>query len=153
MKKSSLNHTIVEQPTRDGAHQRLDSLVARCFASFLAPTLIAMGLLAGGGSIHAQDAFDFNEAERMMSMDLVDLKSQLVFGLRTNLPGQAQFIDLVVAKVESKEIPRAMVNVVFVWSRKRNPKIPYPYFEVALRLLAEKRGVTFPATNSIVVAQ
>jgi hypothetical protein len=153
MKKSSLNHTIVEQPSRDVARHRLPSLAAHCFASFLATTMIAMGLLACSGPIHAQDAFDFNEAERMMSMDLVDLKSQLVFGLRTNLPGQAQFIDLVVAKVESKEIPRAMVNVVFVWARKRNPKIPYPYFEVALRLLAEKRGVTFPATNSIVVAQ
>ena len=101
----------------------------------------------------AQDSFDINEAERMMTVDLVDLRSQLVFGLRTNLPGQVQFIDSVIAKVESKEIPRAMVNVIFVWARKRNPKIPYPYFEVALRLLAEKRGVTFPATNSIIVAQ
>lgn len=105
------------------------------------------------GYSQAQDSFDINEAERMMTVDLVDLRSQLVFGLRTNLPGQVQFIDAVIAKVDSKEIPRAMVNVIFVWARKRNPKIPYPYFEVALRLLAEKRGVTFPATNSIIVAQ
>lgn len=105
------------------------------------------------GYPRAQDSFDINEAERMMTVDIVDLRSQLVFGLRTNLPGQVQFIDAVIAKVDSKEIPRAMVNVIFVWARKRNPKIPYPYFEVALRLLAEKRGVTFPATNSIIVAQ
>jgi hypothetical protein len=103
--------------------------------------------------VKSQDSFDMNEAERMMTADIVDLRSQLVFGLRTNLPGQVQFIDSVIAKVESKEISRSMVNVIFVWARKRNPKIPYPYFEVALRLLAEKRGVTFPATNSIVVAQ
>lgn len=111
------------------------------------------GMLSIPNHVIGQDSFDINEAERMMSADIVDLRSQLVFGLRTNLPGQVQFIDSVIAKVESKEISRSMVNVIFVWARKRNPKIPYPYFEVALRLLAEKRGVTFPATNSIIVAQ
>ncbi|MCU0719273.1 MAG: hypothetical protein MUC83_06195 [Pirellula sp.] len=129
--------------------QRLSRAVVR-FASL---TVASVALISMPIYAVAQDSFDINEAERMMSVDLVDLRSQLVFGLRTNLPGQVQFIDSVIAKVESKEIPRAMVNVIFVWARKRNPKIPYPYFEVALRLLAEKRGVTFPATNSIVVAQ
>lgn len=128
---------------------RLSGFVVR-FASFC---LAVVALLLTMSAADAQDSFDINEAERMMSVDIVDLRSQLVFGLRTNLPGQVQFIDSVIAKVETKELPRAMVNVIFVWARKRNPKIPYPYFEVAMRLLAEKRGVTFPATNSIVVAQ
>ena len=127
----------------------LTSAVSR-FASL---ALALAGLLSMPSHANSQDSFDINEAERMMSADIVDLRSQLVFGLRTNLPGQVQFIDSVIAKVESKEISRSMVNVIFVWARKRNPRIPYPYFEVALRLLAEKRGVTFPATNSIIVAQ
>jgi hypothetical protein len=88
----------------------------------------------------AQDGLDFNEAERMMSFNTVDLRDQLYFGLRT-IPEQRPFIDQVVAKVDSGELPRAMVNVVFVWARKRNPKIPFPYFEIVMRLLAEKRGV------------
>lgn len=140
MAHASLNHRNINRWTWG---------VAR-LASFVAVLMVwcAMPIRST-----AQDSFDINEAERMMTVDLVDLRSQLVFGLRTNLPGQVQFIDSVIAKVESKEIPRAMVNVIFVWARKRNPKIPYPYFEVALRLLAEKRGVTFPATNSIIVAQ
>ena len=79
-----------------------------------------------------------------MSFNQVELRDQLYFGLRTFLPQQQEFLDNVIAKVDSGEISRAMVNVVFVWSRKRNPKIPFPYFEAVMRLLAEKRGVTFP---------
>jgi len=93
-------------------------------------------------TVHAQDGIDLNQAEQMMSFNTVDLKDQLYFGLRTFLPEQQEFLDLVIAKVDSGEIPRAMVNVVFVWAKKRNPKIPFPYFEIALRLLAERRGVT-----------
>ena len=93
------------------------------------------------GSVYAQDGLDFNEAERMMSFNTVDLRDQLYFGLRTFLPEQQAFVDDVVARVEAGELPRSMVNVVFVWSRKRRPKIPYPYFEFVMRLLAEKRGV------------
>jgi hypothetical protein len=36
-----------------------------------------------------------------------------------------------------------MVNVVYVWAKKRKPNIPFPYFEYVMRLLAEKRGITF----------
>jgi hypothetical protein len=89
----------------------------------------------------SQDELDFNQAEHMMSMNVVELKDQLYFGLRTFLPEQRAFIDQVVVRVDSGQLPRAMVNVVFVWARKRNPRVPFPYFEVALKLLAEKRGV------------
>lgn len=89
----------------------------------------------------------------MMSLQTVELRDQLVFGLRTTQTGQQAFLDHVIARVEAGDIPRSMVNVVFVWARKRNPRIPYPYFEIALRLLAERRGVVFPETDSIVIAQ
>ncbi len=115
-------------------------------------TLVAALFLFTGLSI-AQDGFDMNEAERMMDFNTVELRDQLVFGLRTTLPGQQEFLDYVIASVDAGEIPRAMVNVVFVWARKRNPRIPYPYFEIALRLLAERRDVTWPETESIVIAQ
>lgn len=117
-------------------------------ASLFGSSLSALALPASG-----QDSLDMNEAERMLDINVVELRDQLVFGLRTFQPAQQQFIDLVIQKVESKEISRAMVNVVFVWARKRNPKVPYPYFEIVLRLLAERKGVVIPATNSIVIAQ
>jgi hypothetical protein len=92
----------------------------------------------------SQQGFNPNEAESMMSSNVVELKDQLYFGLRTFRPDQQAFLDQVVAKVDNGEISRAMVNVIYVWARKRNPKVPFPYFEIAMRLLAEKRGVTFP---------
>ncbi len=49
--------------------------------------------------------------ERMMSFNTVDLRESTVFRTRT-IPEQRPFIDQVVAKVDSGELPRAMVNVV-----------------------------------------
>jgi hypothetical protein len=123
------------------------------FRGILLASLLGSGLSVLSIPALGQDSLDMNEAERMLDIEVVELRDQLVFGLRTFQPEQRQFVDLVIQKVESKEISRAMVNVVFVWARKRNPRIPYPYFEIALRLLAERKGVVFPATNSIVIAQ
>lgn len=91
----------------------------------------------------AQDPLDINEAERMFSYNTVELRDQLTYGLRVAFPEQQAFVDQVVAKVDSGEMSRAMVNVVFVWARKRKPNIPFPYFEAVMRLLAEKRGISF----------
>jgi hypothetical protein len=100
-------------------------------------------LFLGFSTARAQDVVDLNEAERMFSFNTVQLSDQLTYGLRVAFPDQQAFVDQVVAKVDKGEISRAMVNVVFVWSRKRRPDIPFPYFEAVMRLLAEKRGVTF----------
>jgi uncharacterized MAPEG superfamily protein len=91
--------------------------------------------------VQAQESFDANEADRMMSFNTVELKDQLRYGLRVAFPEQEAFVAQVVEKVDTGEMSRAMVNVVFVWSRKRNPRIPFPYFEAVLRLLAERRGI------------
>lgn len=116
----------------------------RNFAIYTLSSLFAAVTTFSPGSAFAQDGLDFNEAERMMSFNTVELKEQLYFGLRTFLPEQQAFVDEVVARVETGELPRSMVNVVFVWSRKRKPNLPYPYFEIVMRLLAEKRGVILP---------
>ncbi len=110
---------------------------------FLCFSVLILGNMFSKSQVSAQDSLDLNEAERMMSFNTVELKDQLTYGLRVAFSDQQDFVDQVVAKVESGDLSRAMVNVVFVWSKKRNPKIPFPYFEAVLRLLAEKRGVTF----------
>lgn len=113
---------------------------------WLTVSRLLLGLLFLGcwmPAVRAQDGIDFNEAENMFSYNVVELRDQLKFGLRVAFPEQEAFVNEVVAKVDSGELSRAMVNVVFVWSRKRNPRIPFPYFEAVMRLLAEKRGVTF----------
>lgn len=90
-----------------------------------------------------QDAYGYNEAEQMLSFNTVELKDQLMFGLRVAFPEQEAFVDQVIQKVDQGVISRAMVNVVYVWAKKRKPKIPFPYFEYVMRLLAEQRSVVF----------
>ncbi len=85
---------------------------------------------------------DANEAERMLDFNTVELRIQLKNGLRVFLPEQEDFLNLVLANVDSGQLPRAMVNMVYVWALRRNPKVPFPYFEFAMRALAERRGVT-----------
>ena len=91
----------------------------------------------------AQDSYGYNEAEQMLTLNTVELRDQLMYGLRVAFPEQEAFVDQVIAKVDRGEISRAMVNVVYVWSKKRRPKIPFPYFEYVMRILAEQRGVFF----------
>ncbi len=86
--------------------------------------------------------FDANVAEQMLDLNTVELRIQLQNGLRLFLPEQQDFLDLVLVAVDNGQLPRAMVNMVYVWSLRRNRKFPFPYFEVAMRALAERRGVT-----------
>ncbi|MFM8214714.1 MAG: hypothetical protein ACKN82_08765 [Pirellula sp.] len=90
-----------------------------------------------------QEPYGYNEAEQMLSFNTVELKDQLMFGLRVAFPEQEAFVDQVIQKVDRGEISRAMVNVIYVWSKKRKPRIPFPYFEYVLRLMADQRGVVF----------
>lgn len=85
---------------------------------------------------------DANEAERMLDFNTVELRIQLRSGLRVFLPEQDDFLNTVLANVDAGQLPRAMVNMVYVWAIRRNPKVPFPYFEYAMRALAERRGVT-----------
>lgn len=91
--------------------------------------------------IDAQSGSTFNDAEKMLSMNMVDLEDQLVKGLRLTTASQKQYIGTILQAVRQERIPRSMVNVVFVWARQKNPKYPFPYFQIAIRTLAKRRGV------------
>lgn len=95
---------------------------------------------AGERSTSAQD-IDFNEAERMLDLNMVELADQLNMGLRLTTTDQKQFVQSVLTAVRQKRIPRSMVNVVFVWSKNKNAKYPFIYFQIAMRTLASRRGV------------
>ncbi|MCY2974165.1 MAG: hypothetical protein NTW52_05800 [Planctomycetota bacterium] len=85
---------------------------------------------------------DVNTATEMLDLNSVELRVQLQNGLRVFLPEQQEFLDRVLLAVDNGQLPRAMVNMVYVWSQRRNKKVPFPYFEFAMRTLAERRGVT-----------
>ena len=112
------------------------AIVACCFG--------AITLLAVPASAQVPADFDANEAERNPGMDVVRLEDQLMNGLRVVTIEQRLYVSQIVAMVEAGQLPRAMVNVVYTWALKRNPKVPLPYFQVALRALAERRGIAVP---------
>lgn len=49
----------------------------------------------------------------------VSLKEQLTYGLKARTKADNRFIELVVAKVESGELPRSLVDSTFLWARER----------------------------------
>jgi hypothetical protein len=72
---------------------------------------------------------------------VADLNETLRFGLKCRRPIEFEFVDLVVAKVDSKELPRALVLSMFDYARKRRPNQPFPYFQAGMKKRAEAIGV------------
>jgi hypothetical protein len=112
---------------------------------------LAMLCLVGscliGTAARAQDSqgeFNANEAERNPGLETTRLEDQLINGLRTVTPEQRQYVMQIVALVVQGKLPRTMVSVVYTWALKRNPSVPLPYFQIALRALAERRGIVVP---------
>lgn len=65
----------------------------------------------------------------------------LTNGLKCRQEAEFQFVDLVVARVEEGKFSRDMVKSVFIWARDKNARIPFPYFERAMRIIAQRQGV------------
>jgi hypothetical protein len=93
--------------------------------------------------------FDANQAEGNPG-DVVRLEDQLINGLRVVTSEQRAYVLQVVALVEQGTLPRAMVNVVYSWAIKRNPRVPLPYFQFALKALADRRGINVPAGQFVI---
>lgn len=75
----------------------------------------------------------------------ISLKEQLTFGLRARTKSESAFIDLVVAKVDSGELPRPLVDSTFLWARDRAARRrdsvsvrPMVYFRPGLLARAKK---------------
>lgn len=112
---------------------------------------LVLGLSVTGIS-HAQvKEFDANQAE-VNPGEVVRLEDQLMNGLRVVTADQRAYVNQIVSLVNQGQLPRAMVNVVYTWALKRNPKVPLPYFQFALQALAERRGVSVPGPT-IAIAQ
>jgi hypothetical protein len=122
------------------------NLAKHLFASILAlsPLAILIKTSLSTTVVRAQDFTQNNQAENLSKVNLVDLESQLVSGLRLTSAGQKQYIATVLSQVQAQRIPRSMVNVVYRWALERNPRYPFPYFRIAMNTLASRRGVSLP---------
>ncbi len=75
--------------------------------------------------------------------------------LKCRRPEEFAYVNLVTAKVNSGELPVALVLSMMQWARKRSRQevenhrrktdIPFPYFQEGLRLRAAEIGVSLPA--------
>lgn len=77
------------------------------------------------------------------------LRDRLVYGLKARRPSEFQFIDAVVAQVDSGVIPERLVDETFFWVRKNKPNYSYPfiYFERILRLRGKAANIPIPPYN------
>lgn len=96
------------------------------------------------GPAVAQEGLSTNSATRLTEQNLTSLEEQLKKGLRVVTPEQLDYVKTVVELVDKGKLPRGLVNLVYKWSIERNPRVPFPYFQFALRELAKRRGVHIP---------
>lgn len=83
-------------------------------------------------------------SSRNFGSQTIDLETQLRNGLRVTRPNQVAFVKVVVIYAEKERLPTAMVQLVYRWALEKNSRIPFPYFQFAMRELAKRRGVNLP---------
>lgn len=78
----------------------------------------------------------------------ITLRDRLIAGLRVRLTSEVEFIDRVVEAVDDGDLPPRLVNQVYFWARSRakfsrdtRTYRPIIYFQIAMRMKAEKLGV------------
>ena len=118
------------------------------FARYL-PIVLLFSL---AGPALAQDAVATPslETESQGGILVADLEQQLMAGLNIRREEEKKFVNAVISLVEAKRIPVSLVKSVFHWSRRKNPKVPYPYFERAMRLTAEKINVVIVVPPTLI---
>jgi hypothetical protein len=91
----------------------------------------------------AQDEFGSNAiaTDAQGGTIVADLEQQLMAGLKVRRDVEKAFVLKVVELVEQKVLPVSIVKSSFHWARRKNPKVPFPYFERSLRITADKIGV------------
>ena len=98
------------------------------------PFLVGLTGLTG---LLAVDANPF-EARQLDAADIAPLVDQLKAGLKARKPSEHLFIERVGQLVEERVLPVSMVLGIFSYARKKHSRYPFPYFQQALRIRAEK---------------
>jgi hypothetical protein len=78
----------------------------------------------------------------------ISLRDRLVVGLRARLKSEVAFIELVVARVQTGDLPQRVVDETFFWARARGATLrngrmrrPIIYFKPAMEARAKRLGV------------
>ena len=71
-------------------------------------------------------------------------QQQLQLRLRARSAEEFAYVNTVVGLVQSGVLPQQTVSRAFLWSRRQNPRYPFPYFSRALLILANAQGISIP---------
>lgn len=114
--------------------------------SRLSPAIIAAGglliVLGTAGVAEAQIT-----VPRVLSTSRdrhANLQEQLVNRLRATTQQQQAFLQFVVEQVRKQRLDLRLVVAIERYALKRNPHLPFLFFERALRYEARRRGVVLP---------
>ena len=80
----------------------------------------------------------FATVGQVWAADIAPLVDQLKAGLKARKPTEHLFIERVATLVEKRILPVSMVLGIYSYARKKHSRYPFPYFEQALRIRAEK---------------
>lgn len=86
-------------------------------------------------------------AQRQPRVEVAQLQEQLEAGLKARLPAEFAFIARVVDLVQQGEFSEELVKSVFTWARRKNKRVPFPYFERAMRIIAERLDVDIDGSS------
>ena len=78
----------------------------------------------------------------------ISLRDRLVVGLQARLKSEVAFVELVVARVQTGDLPQRVVDETFFWARARGTTLrrgrtrrPIIYFKPAMEARAKRLGV------------
>ncbi len=80
-------------------------------------------------------------ASRLTADDIASLRDTLRAGLKCRRDEEFEFVDKVIELVIAGKLPTELVLNTMRYAQGKRTDIPFPYFEAALRLRAEKIGV------------
>ena len=117
-------------------HRRASHPATRFAAAVVAA--VALGTAAAAPVTRADDS-----PRTSGGAEVISLEDQLKTGLRVRRPEEGEFVEEVVRLVNTGRLPRKVVESTYLWAVTRRQTYPFPAFERALRLRAEKLGVDF----------
>jgi hypothetical protein len=78
----------------------------------------------------------------------ISLRDRLVVGLQARLKSEVAFVELIVARVQTGDLPQRVVDETFFWARARGTTLrsgrtrrPIIYFKPAMEARAKRLGV------------
>ena len=106
-------------------------------AGFVAPSGLPAARGEEGAALLGAPSAGEADAGAVMS-----LEDRLTMGLKVRRPVDVAFVEQVATLVQQGKLPHKLVDSTYLWAVKRRHSYPFPAFQQALRLQADRLGLT-----------